>query len=720
MPAKKRSTPFQKSHALQFGVRVVQRKSTSSSGTEIGTVLSAECLFCVFFGREAKVGAKRARTKNTKYFKAPFRADIYRQHLTNQHPERWQQYQAADDAGKKAFFEELVPVKKTLHQYFGTEQIKMIFLINAPIVDVIIGDMLWDPEDVEGQTHANMMACFEDVADESEALEGGQGLDRYRVVIKNRLQFFLGIDYLSAGLSFRQATRVLLATKERSGMASIGSCSDSTISKYARIACAVNLQKVYDLLQEAWTFSIALDMSTHMSTSYLDIRVRLHLNRHGIINVHLLAVPVYERHTAEVIFDTAAKALDVLCPPWKDTIIGVSTDGERKMTGRISGVATRFQNVAKPGFIRIWCGAHQLDIVLQSVYTKLGDEQFYQQLTALISYLRRQQNLVAEMRAKAPKVADTRWESMNKVSLWFQTHKIRIGMYIEEKQPTCAPSHVWWIYIMVIAEFSCLATATFKSLQGHHVTVSMQRQSLMSLQTSLLHSVGGRGPLSESEATALDCSDWILSECRRFSASLSATKQLIMNLGSFVTTKLALLDASAVERLVKDIADLYLASAVGVSSIVAERDDANESDEALPPVVPHQLAAISHSEFCTIVATHRERLVASGWTAITLDAMEQEHKDLIRTIAAEPVLRAAIDACNDDTSFDACWSIVKGRFEFLQRFAGGIASVFPGTAQVESDFSVVKAEKDDFRTALTDLSLEGVLHTKQFSMLTSL
>ena len=90
----------------------------------------------------------------------------------------------------------------------------------------------------------------------------------------------------------------------------------------------------------------------------------MNLNRHGIVNVHLLSVPVYERHTASVIFYTAAKDFDVLCPSWKDSIIGVLKDGERKMTGRISGVAVRLQNIAKPGFIHIWCGAHQLDIVL--------------------------------------------------------------------------------------------------------------------------------------------------------------------------------------------------------------------------------------------------------------------------------------------------------------------------------------------------------------------
>ena len=160
-----------------------------------------------------------------------------------------------------------------------------------------------------------------------------------------------------------------------------------------RIACTINLHKVYKLLEEARTFSVALDISTHMITLYLNIRICMHLNRHGIVNVHFLALRLYESHTAAVIFDTVAKDIDVLCLLWKDIIISVLIDGKREMTGRISGVATRFQNAANTDFIHIWCGAHQLDIVLQSAYSKLGDEEFYTQFTDLISYLQRQQNL---------------------------------------------------------------------------------------------------------------------------------------------------------------------------------------------------------------------------------------------------------------------------------------------------------------------------------------
>ena len=143
----------------------------------------------------------------------------------------------------------------------------------------------------------------------------------------------------------------MMTTKEKTGLATIGSCSDAVIAKYACFACAINLQKISELLEKAWMFAIALDMSTHMSTLYLDICIHLHLDHASIVNLHMLAIPVFNQHTGLVIFEVASKALDVLCKSWRDVVIGVLTDGEKKMTGRVSVVATRFQQVSKPEFI---------------------------------------------------------------------------------------------------------------------------------------------------------------------------------------------------------------------------------------------------------------------------------------------------------------------------------------------------------------------------------
>ena len=148
---------------------------------------------------------------------------------------------------------------------------------------------------------------------------------------------------------------------------------------------------------------------------------------------------------------------------------------------------------------------------------------------------------------------------------------------------------------------------------------------LLTMQTSLLRAVGGRGPLSDSEATDLDELECVLLEYHRFLVSISGSKQLIMNLGSFVMDKVDLVDAPGVKRLVKAVANLYVSSAAGIDVIFSERNAANKSNEALSPVVPRQLAALLHSKFCSAVQTHQERLVATGWRATCLGVMEQEH-----------------------------------------------------------------------------------------------
>ena len=50
----------------------------------------------------------------------------------------------------------------------------------------------------------------------------------------------------------------------------------------------------------------------------------------------------------------------------------------------------------------------------------------------------------------------------------------------------------------------------------------------------------------------------------------------------------------------------------------------------------------------------------------------------------------------------------------LKEFYGGIATLFPNSTTVEDDFSLLGLEKNQYRKALTDLSLEGVLHSRQF------
>jgi hypothetical protein len=72
---------------------------------------------------------------------------------------------------------------------------------------------------------------------------------------------------------------------------------------------------------------------------------------------------------------------------------------------------------------------------------------------------------------------------------------------------------------------------------------------------------------------------------------------------------------------------------------------------------------------------------------------------------------------NEDSNFGKAWRLLGNRFPYVLRFATGLASVMPGTATVEADFSTINYEKDDHRSALTSFSLEGILHSRQLEKL---
>ena len=85
------------------------------------------------------------------------------------------------------------------------------------------------------------------------------------------------------------------------------------------------------------------------------------------------------------------------------------------MTGKHQGVITEIQRIAKPGFMRVWCGAHQLDLCMQSFYLAIP-ETFYSTFTSMVAYLRQQQEFISDERSYCPLICDTHWINMIKVT----------------------------------------------------------------------------------------------------------------------------------------------------------------------------------------------------------------------------------------------------------------------------------------------------------------
>ena len=151
-----RNTPFQSKHLIEFGLKV--------SDVDVTTILttSVRCEFCVYYGREQAVGQKRVRqlTTTVKYWKSPFRAENYKKHHDSQHPLQWKQYQTLDHEEKIAHFTDKLQFKDTLHSHFGSKNTPLLFNFNALIINTIIGDMFFHPDDHGGLSHVNALKSF--------------------------------------------------------------------------------------------------------------------------------------------------------------------------------------------------------------------------------------------------------------------------------------------------------------------------------------------------------------------------------------------------------------------------------------------------------------------------------------------------------------------------------------------------------------------------------
>ncbi|CAM6003781.1 unnamed protein product [Sphagnum balticum] len=261
----------------------------------------------------------------------------------------------------------------------------------------IVAQLFFRPDDdLDMLSLEKSMALFKKVPDTTTS---------YCITIRNLKRFELALDHTSIGLSFRQTSAVIDQHKEAFGNAKLVGLNDHIVSQYVCVGVAINLQHISDILSSPriWSFALAADSSTHRSVSYLDIRICVCPNG-SLENLHLIAVPFYDRHTAENIAAMICHILDALYARWRSKIIAFSTDGENTMTGRHACVVTRIDHECETKLMRIWCAPHQIDLVVKDVSHSLNDGLFYKIAHDFSVHLRHQQNLQLEMAVRALKI----------------------------------------------------------------------------------------------------------------------------------------------------------------------------------------------------------------------------------------------------------------------------------------------------------------------------
>jgi hypothetical protein len=161
----------------------------------------------------------------------------------------------------------------------------------------------------------------------------------------------------------------------------------------------------------------------------------------------------------------------------------------------------------------------------------------------------------------------------------------------------------------------------------------------------------------------------------------------------------------------------------GLSVVQAERDYRNNAAaELAPAVLPQQLAKMRTSTFIEEVLNPRRDMMIAAWGESQVDKIEQQHRVLFEMIRSSAPLKATVDRHTYQTMFNEVWNALPAQDSLghLRAFCGGLATAFANTTSVKSDFSILKCEKDAYRTSLTCLSLEGVFQAKQLGKIREL
>ena len=237
--------------------------------------------------------------------------------------------------------------------------------INKSILYVIIRELLINPKAANDSVD-RALAIF--VLVQSESFSTDENLSHYRFSIKNTNIFNFFISTFALVASFRFMARQIASAREEISLGYLGGCNDAKVSSLVQVAAATCPQKLRNVLSTNWDFSVSFDSSAVERTSCSDIRLRIVLGT-SLHCFHLLCLPLFGRHTGELMLDICQKEMNSLCSSCPIRLLLIWSDGARNMTGYVRGILSHIEErVEDKGchLTRISCGSHQFNFVVRA------------------------------------------------------------------------------------------------------------------------------------------------------------------------------------------------------------------------------------------------------------------------------------------------------------------------------------------------------------------
>lgn len=382
--------------------------------------------------------------------------------------------------------------------------------------------------------------------------------------------------------------------------------------------------------------------------------------------------------------------------------------------------------------IRVWCVPHQLDIHLKKATTGIDNGVWVATVYKLSVYLRAQLTFTTQIGKKCPKKTN-RWMNLGSVLQYILKHELGIVEYLSGRGDVGTPpslTTVWWLFTYAVSPIVERINETYEQLQDHLLVLSEQHDLLKYLVTDLIDLYDVRSVAHDDSYRNLPVTNYIVQNGRWIKTVVlvdliedqgSQPQALLLNLQQS-NQAAQNTDEPTVEYVLLEFATFILNIIAAIEATQAERNSQNGAAvEEAPRVMPIDLVQLRPKDFVQkVLAPRRNQLLATS-TVSTVRAIEAQQRVLYEDYKKGGQTKKAIERHTKATSFNQAWSAVGPVVVTdLQRFCCGVATVFPNTASVESDFSILKWEKDEFRTNLLDLSLEGIFQAKQHDILTTL
>lgn len=297
--------------------------------------------------------------------------------------------------------------------------------------------------------------------------------------------------------------------------------------------------------------------------------------------------------------------------------------------------------------------------------------------------------------------------------MWLLSNRSRVCTYFIEKGYAHAAPIEWWLVAMVAERFRRTVHVGFEALQIESGVPWKRYQNLH----MLLQKLAEQSRAMRDEACPIDTGLSFTTtsvSMGQFTVPAAGILKMIQESEGDATAIVAELDLLQKKRAFFASAVLYLHAMNGIARLFQGRKSSDFAAVSMPPCLPLELVATSDVEFKSLVSQHKEQLRTAFGDEFIRNLGEQ-HKDLARCVIYEAALKDGL-AARTHLDFSTSWAPCGSRFQALEIFAAGLATVTP-TSRVDGNVTLMGVRRSAYRAGMANFALEGTMYSKQYCKL---